>query len=336
MGRPGRPGPGRGDGGGGRGLGHGGGRLRRRGAGGPGMPVGDPRPGWGDAHPERRCLRPGGCRADHLGAGTRPCPPRRDRPGRRRLRFRVPDQRLQAQPPAGARGRDRPVRGAERPVPAGQGSSVNPCALPGARSCAGCPRGRPGAAGRRPFRGPGPAPGQGDGAGPGRSGHPERRLVLPQPRPRPRAACRRRTRGARRGRSRHTRPVLPGRRRPGEGVGRLAHRARPASGRATRPRGPRPARPGHGSRPSTRWPWSTRARRPPPACWRWPGKSGRASGRCSGWSWPASRCWSAPGSEPLPGRTLPGQPPFTLWISPPDADSPVSRRSRSGSPSPGR
>ena len=317
------------------------------------MPVGDPRPGWGDPHPERRCLRPGGCRADHLGAGLRPCPPRRDRPGRRRLRFRVPDQRLQAQPPAGARRRDRPVRGAERPVPAGQGSSVNPRALRGARPCAGCPRGRPGAAGRRPFRGPGPAPGQGNGAGPGRSRHPERRLVLPQPRPRPRAARRRRTRGARRGRSRRARSVLPGRRRPGEGVGRLAHRAA-ASGRATRPRGPRPARPGHGSRPSTRWPWSTRARRPPPACWRWPGRSGRASGRRSGWSWPASRCWSAPGSEPPPGRP-PGisrrsHPwiPLTGTAAPRsaavrpldlphrDACSPVSRRSRSGSPSPGR
>src|SRR5262249_50891491 len=71
--------------------------------------------------------------------------------------------------------------------------------------------------------------------------------------------------------------------------------SRPASARAIAR--PGQARPGRASRPSTRWPSSTPAEPPAPACWSWPGPSGEAFARRLAWNWPASRSSSAPASN---------------------------------------
>ena len=86
--------------------------------------------------------------------------------------------------------------------------------------------GRAGAARRSPLRGAEAAGAQGHGARRRRSGHPQRRVVLHQP-----GSDRGRVRGgpgggAPGGGAGHGRAALPGGRRPGQGTGRLADRAR--------------------------------------------------------------------------------------------------------------
>ena len=271
--------------------------LRRRGPGRPGAPVGHPGLRGGDADPERRRLRPGGRRAHHRGprymtANTARWPTW-PAPSAGSGTARAPSSGACWRTGARRTGRrDRPVRGAERALPARQGPPVLSRPLRRAGPCPRRHRGRPGTAGRRPLRRAGPAPGQGDGAGPGRPGHQERWLLLPQPGHRPRPARGGRARGARRRRPRCPRPPWPA------GDGRVKVPAAWLIEQTGFRKGyPAAGGPGPGSRPSTRWPWSTRVEPPPPACWRWPGRSGTASARRSGWSWPASRSWSAPCSE---------------------------------------
>ena len=127
-----------------------------------------------DPDPERGRLRPGGGPDAGGGPRLRPGTGRGGGPDRRRVRVRLPDQRLQAVAALlGGRGprRDRPLRGARRDLPAGAFGAVRAGALRRTGARARGRRGRPCAAGRGQVRGAGTAPGQGHGAGCRRPGH---------------------------------------------------------------------------------------------------------------------------------------------------------------------
>ena len=220
-----------------------------------GVPVRYPRAGRGDAHPERRRLRPGGRRHHHRGAGLGP-----------------PAGQLTELAAAGCGFGYRTslfkhgMAGRFVVLGVTFGLTPGPALRPGPVRRAGPDprraRRRPGAAGRRPGRGAAAAPGQGHGAGPRRPRHPQRGILLHQPGPGPDPGQLPWS-----DRGRRLAGPAPGCRasRPGTGTVRVPaaladragglHQGLPGRGPAAR-----------GSPPSTPWPWSTRARRQPRAC----------------------------------------------------------------------